>query len=324
MKETLKAVESGFKAHGTGRYVQPPKTNLRKGPPGSPQASQGLIMAMPGYLSGEPEILGLKWVLAMTENPVKYGLPRSSSLIILNDPDTGLPIVIMEGTIINATRTGAATGVGAKYLARPRATVMGLVGAGPQGRAQVLGVAAAVSSLAEVRIFDLNAARAGALAGELMESTGLGVKVASSAREAARDADIVATATIAGEPYLEAEWLAPGAFYADVAANDATPGVYLRAGKVITDDWEQMKRHGAGTLLEMYRRGEVGDDRIYCDFGKIVAGEKPGRERDEETIVFKHIGMAVTELPEAYRIYRNAVSREIGTVLALWDKPIWV
>jgi len=324
MAKVFAAVEKGFAAHGRKECVQPNKLNLRKGPPGSKQAEQGLIMAMPSYVGGEFDVVGIKWVLGMTENPVKYGLPRSSALIILNNAETGLPLAIMDGTIVNAVRTGAVTGVGAKYLARPDSEVMALIGAGPQGRMQINGVAYAIPNLKEVRIFDLSRERAEALAAEVNAAGRLKASVADSAQAAVTDADIVVTATIATTPYLKREWLKKGTFYGDIASSDAELAVYAAADKLYTDDWEQIKYHGAGTLVKGLKAGEIDECVVSGNLGEVVIGEKKGRESTDDLCIFKHIGMSVTDLPAAWSIYKSAVELGLGTELSLWNnKPVW-
>jgi ornithine cyclodeaminase/alanine dehydrogenase-like protein (mu-crystallin family) len=323
MAETLKAVEDGFRLHGNGQTVQPPKINLRKGPAGSAQAAQGLIMAMPGYLGGEYDVVGIKWVLGMAENPSKHGIPRSTALTILNDAETGWPLALLDGTVVNAVRTGAVSGVGAKYLAQPDSQVLGLIGAGPQGRMQVTGIVHALPAIQEIRIYDLNEERATALAAELADGLGRKVTVATSAKEAAEAADIVVTATIAKEPYLKREWLKKGCLYVDVASHDAVLDVYLTADKIYTDDWGQMKAHGSGVLIDAYKEGKFPEARITGDFGGVVAGRDPSRGAGDDLIIFKHIGMAATDLPEAYRIYKAAVAKGLGQTLTLFENPIW-
>lgn len=324
MAKVFAAVEKGFAVHGRKECVQPSKLNLRKGPAGSKQAEQGLIMAMPSYVGGEFDIVGIKWVLAMTENPSKYGLPRSSALIILNSAETGLPLAIMDGTIVNAVRTGAVTGVGAKYLARPDSEVMALVGAGPQGRMQINGVSYAVPNLKEVRIYDISAERAQALADEVNATGKLKATVAPSAEAAVVGADIVVTATITTTPYLKREWLKPGVFYGDIASSDAELGVYASSDKLYTDDWEQIKFHGAGTLVKGLKNGEIDESVVSGNLGEVVIGQKPGREPGDDLCIFKHIGMSVTDLPAAWCIYQSAKEMGLGTELSLWnDKPVW-
>jgi ornithine cyclodeaminase len=319
IKEAIQAVEEGFALHGLGEYTQPPKINLRKGPPGSIQAEQGLIMAMPSYLGGDIDIIGLKWVLAMAENPQKYGLPRSSALVILNDPETGLPLAIMDGALINVVRTGAVSGVGARYLARSESELLGLVGAGPQGRMQILALAAVLTKLKEVRIFDLNRTRAALLAEEMEQELFLKASAVDSAKNAVRGCDLIVTATITRTPYLEGDWLSPGVFYADIAANDAKLTAYKRADKIFVDDWKQMKHHGAGELVKAVSQGAVSEEIVTGELGEVVVRKKAGRQNAGERIVFKHIGMSVTDLPVAKRIYKRAKEKGLGTSLVLWE-----
>jgi len=317
LEAAIKAAKYGLLLHGKGDCVQPPKINLRKGPPGSPQAEQGLIMAMPGYVGGDLDIIGIKWLLAMAENPTKYGLPRSSALIILNHPDNGLPIAIMDGTIVNIVRTGSVTAVGARYLANKNARSIGLVGAGPQGRMQILSLARVLPRLEEVYIFDIVEKKAEALAEELSCTLSIKVKAVGSSEAALSGRDVLVTATITKTPYVEACWLAPGSFYADIASSDAKIEVYKSADKIFTDDLEQMIYLGVGVLPNAIRRGEVDRGIVTANFGEVLAGVCRGRESEEERIIFKHIGMSVTDLTVAYEIYLRAKEKKLGTTLTL-------
>jgi len=324
MGSAIDAVEQGFAIHGKKEYVQPSKLNLRKGPPGSAQAEQGLIMAMPSYVGGDYDVIGIKWVLGMADNPKKYGLPRSSALIILNNAETGLPLAIMDGTIINAVRTGAVTGVGAKYLARQDSEVMCLIGAGPQGRMQIRGVAHTLPNLKEVKIFDLAQDRAEQLVNEINQELPIKGSVCKSAEEAVRGSDVVITATIATDPYLQREWLNSGTFYGDIAASDAFISVYKGADKLYVDDWDQIKHHGEGTLVKALRTGLVPEGIVSGELGEVVAGKKSGRESTDDLTIFKHIGMSVTDLPVAFEVYKRAKELGLGKKLSLWnDKPVW-
>lgn len=310
----LEAVEEGFRLHGQGDCTNPPKVAL--GRPGRPR---DLVMALPGYLGGQYHMFGVKWVLAIPDN-LERGLPRSSGLIVLNDGETGWPLCIMDGTIVNIVRTGAVSGVGARHLARPDSRRLCLIGAGPQGRMQVTALAA-VLPLDEVEVFDLNRERAEQAAAYLAERLGLAARAVDEPAPAVRAADVVVTATIAQEPYLAWDWLRPGTLYVDMASHDAYPEVYLRADKVIVDDWRQLKEHGIGTLPELYASGRIGDDGVYGELGEVVVGAKAGRSTPEEVIVFKHIGIAATDLPVAAGVYHRARERGLGTPWTVWETP---
>ena len=115
---------------------------------------------MAAHVGGEVGTAGVKWIPSMPENPQKRGLPRACAIIILSDPHTGLPLAVMDCTVISAMRTGAAMGVAAKYLARKHSAVLGLVGAGVQNRTQLLAMSRVLPQLTEVRVFDLRPERA--------------------------------------------------------------------------------------------------------------------------------------------------------------------
>ena len=133
MPEVMKSVERVLALHDEGKVNLPSKVILDLG-----ERERGRINAMPAHIGGEIEICGMKWIAGFPPNPVKFGIPRAHALIILNDSWTGVPLAIMDGTYISAMRTGAVSGVGAKYLANPDSEVVGIIGCGVQARTQIM------------------------------------------------------------------------------------------------------------------------------------------------------------------------------------------
>lgn len=136
-------------------------------------------------------------------------------------------------------------------------------------------------------------------------------------------ADVLITATVAQAPYLQSAWLKEGCLYIDMASHNAELAVYQRASKIFTDDWAQIKAHANGVLVEAFRDGAIEEERITGDFGAVVAGLHPGREPGDDLVIFKHIGMAATDVPVAWWIYRAALDKGLGQGLTLFDTPIW-
>lgn len=322
MAATMQAVEKAFLLHGEGEVVQPLKVVLRWGPPET-EETMGRIMAMPSYLGGDLHVAGIKWIPSKPENPRKFGLPRASALIILNDPETGLPLAIMDGTVISAMRTGAATGVAAKYLARPDSEVIGLVGAGVQGRTQLMALNQVLKEIKEVRIYDLDRGKAARFAREMGDQLSLHIKPVASPREAIVGADAFVTATVGTTAYVEGAWIKEGVFHAEISFWDTKLEALQAYDKIVVDDWDQVQHHGVDVSFRAVAAGIIPPTTIYGELGEIVCGKKPGRQTARERIMFNPIGMSINDVAEAYRIYCSALERGIGQRLRLWESPIW-
>ncbi len=322
MAAAVADLEEVFRLHALGETLLPEKIVLDwKEPPPGQQSDH--INIMPGYLGGRFDAVGLKDVASFPRNPDRYGLPRASALVILHDPDTGLPQAVMVGTLISAMRTGAATGVGAKYLAREDVARVGLIGAGVQCRTQLMALKVVRPGIREGLIFDIRRERAQAFVEEMNAQLDLRLAVAASAEEVVRQAEVLVTATTTIAPIVRDGWLAPGAFYAHVSGYEADYDVLRHADKVVVDDWETVKHRMYSTVALMWRDGEFADEDLYAELGEIVVGRKPGRENEDEIIIFSPIGMGLHDLAVAQRVYRQAQARGLGQPVTLWEKPIW-
>ena len=322
MAGTMQAVEAAFRLHGEGKTILPPKPVLRWGGPETEETT-GRIMAMPAYLGGDTRIAGIKWIPSAPQNPAKYHLPRANAVIILNDPDTLMPVAIMDGTIVSAMRTGAATGVAAKYLARPGARRIGLVGAGVQGRTQLMALKCALPKAEQVLVFDLDAAKTAAFARQMRQELSLEVRPVESAEAACLGADVFVTATMSTFPYVKAEWYMPGAFHSEISFWDTPPEVLGHLDRIVADDYYQVEHHGVDVCYRAVRDGFITRDRV-TDLADIVAGKVPGRQSDAQKILFNPIGMGINDVAEAYRVYRQAAAKGIGQKLNLWNSPHWI
>jgi N-[(2S)-2-amino-2-carboxyethyl]-L-glutamate dehydrogenase len=322
MAGTMQAVEAAFRLHGQGQTILPPKPVLRWGGPETEETT-GRIMAMPAYLGGDLRIPGIKWIPSAPQNPAKYHLPRANAIIVLNDPDTLMPLAIMDGTIISAMRTGAATGVAAKYLARPEARRIGLVGAGVQGRTQLMALKVALPKAEVVWVFDLDAAKTESFARQMSQELNLDVRAVPSAEIACKGADVFVTATMSTFAYVKADWYAPGALHSEISFWDTPPEVLGHLDRIVADDYYQVEHHGVDVCYRAVRDGFITRDRV-TDLGDIVAGKVPGRQAETEKILFNPIGMGINDVAEAYRVYRQASAQGIGKRLNLWDSPHWI
>lgn len=320
MRETIEAVEKVYSLRDLGECIEPGTLMIAY------NGSQSRrIMTHEAFIGGDVNVAGIKWIPSSPENPFKRGLPRASAIIILNDPETGFPLVIMDGTVVSAMRTGAATGVGAKYLARKDSKVVGLVGAGPINRCQIRAVREVLPELQQVKIFDLRADRAQEFAQDMEAELGMRFRVAQSAEEAVTGSDVVVAATVGVTPetsYIEAGWLKEGSFLSSVSGSDAKIEVVLQADKRVITDRDVPKTPTWLLGLIFTRELLSGDD--FVEMGEIINGKQPGRENDWEKICYYPRGLGVEDVIAAHRVYQQAVARGIGQELSLWHEPIWI
>jgi ornithine cyclodeaminase len=323
MDGTMKAIEQSFTLHGKNDIVQPSKPVIRWGGPET-EETRGRIMTMPSYLGGKLNVAGMKWIPSMPANPKKLGMPRASAIIILTDPNNGFPLSIMDGTIVSAMRTGAATGIGARYLANPDSSTVGIIGAGVQSRTQLMAINSAFKEqLTKIKVFDLNQEKTESFAKEMTEELNVDVIAVKSAEEAIRDSDIVVTATMSTYPYVKADWLKEGAFHSEISFWDTDASELVHYDKVVVDDFEHVKHHAVDVSYRAVEEGFIKEESI-ANLGDIILGKKEGRTNPKEKILFNPIGMSIHDISEAYRVYQNAKKQDIGIKLPLWDTPHWL
>ncbi len=303
MSDIIAALEAMFVEKGHGRVEMPPK-------PGIHTRKDAFIHAMPAYIPSL-SAAGMKWVSGYPGNQAK-GLPYITGLLILNDPGTGVPISLMDATWITAKRTGAATAVAAKQLARSDSATAGIVACGVQGRSN-LEALAAVFDLRHVKAYDIHPEIAQGFSREMAAQLQLDIEVVGTPRECV-GADLVVTSGPIlknPNPVIEPGWLRPGAFASAVDFDSYWQGGALaEAEKLATDDFGQM---------EYYRRQGYFSQtpRAYADLGEILAGKKPGRQSEEERTFCVNLGIALDDMATAIIIYREARKRGLGIELPL-------
>jgi ornithine cyclodeaminase/alanine dehydrogenase len=267
MGEIIEIVERVFREKGSGEVEMPPK-------PGIHPAPDSFIHAMPAYVPA----LGaaaLKWVGGYPQNPTR-GLPYITGLLILNDPETGMPLAVMDATWITAMRTAAASAVAAKYLANPDPKAIAIIGCGVQGRSHAEAMTAAFPTMSTVRAYDVSAGNLDGYIDEMSgRFTGISFEKCDSARETLADADIIVTAgpiKKIPEPGIEAGWIKPGAF----------------ASPVDFDTY--------------WHREALGE------FAKILTDDVP----QFHLIISMHLGLAIEDAAVARRLYDMAIEAGVG------------
>jgi ornithine cyclodeaminase len=318
MVQTIDALEKVFRLLDEGECIEPQAPFIYW-----KSRHQRRISMHPAYIGGDVQVTGIKWIPSNPENPKKRNMPRANALTILNDPETGFPIAVMDGTVISAMRTGAVVGLGARYLARPDSEVAGLIGAGVINRTQLMALHATLKALKLVKLFDLQPEKSHAFADEMGEKLGLEIQVVSTAKEAVEGADVIAPATIVGpeDRYIQAEWIKEGAYLANLSVNDYTAGAVLGCDRIVVDNKKQLQVPNT-ILSDMVSEGLVDLDEI-TELGAIVNGKEAGRTRDDERIFISPLGMGIEDLINAHRVYLEARRRGIGQELELWHEPYW-
>jgi len=302
--EIIEAIDQMFREKGESRVEMPPKPGIHTQP-------DAFIHAMPAYI---PSLgaAGMKWISGYPGNQQR-GLPYINGLLILNDPETGIPLALMDATWITAKRTGAATAIAARYLARLDSTRAGIVACGVQGRSN-LEALSRLFAFERVKAYDLKAEIAAEFAAEMGAQLQLEIEPVKTAAEAVMGMDIVVTSGPIlknPSPPIPAGWLAPGAFASPVDFDSYWRGeAFAEADKIATDDKDQ---------LAYYRSAGYFRDtpEPYADLGEIVCGKKHGRQAEEERIISINLGLALEDMATAILVYRAALEKGVGQRLPL-------
>jgi ornithine cyclodeaminase/alanine dehydrogenase len=305
MAEIINQLEIAFAEKAEGRVEMPPKPGIHPGD------ADNFIHAMPAYIPAMKSA-GVKWVSGFPLNTEK-GLPYISGLLILNDPATGLPVSVMDCVWITAKRTGAATAVAAKRLARSDSSVVGILGCGVQGRSNIEALSIDFP-LKQVMAYDIDPERSAEYATEIEARFGLEVTQVDSPKDAVSECDIVVTAgPILKKPHatIQAGWLDEGAFASLVDFDSYWhPEALKESDKFCTDD-----------IPQLHHYQEVGYFQdippIHADLGELVAGHKPGRETTEERTMACNLGLAMDDMAVAPLVHQRAIEKGIGTWLPL-------
>ena len=304
MREVIDSIEEMFRQKGLGKVEMPPK-------PGVHPRSDSFIHAMPAYIPVLNSV-GVKWVSGYPQNQTR-GLPYVSGLLILNDPETGIPIAVMDCTWITAMRTGAATAVAAKYLARPESRTIGILGCGVQGKSN-LEALCQVFDVERIFAYDIRpdvSLNFAAMASGALNIESLSV---STPREAVSSSDIVVTAgPILKTPHatIKSGWLSRGSFASLVDFDSYWSAEALgEIQKFCTDDIPQFEHYREIGYFQSVKK-------IHAELGEIVIGKKPGREDASERTIACNLGIALDDIAVAPLVLKRAIQLGIGQRLTL-------
>ncbi|QKY70167.1 tyramine oxidase subunit B [Lentibacillus sp. CBA3610] len=346
MKNCISTIEEMFRLIGKGDFImggpnrndhglmlwfneEEPFENMPKAGP------DRRFMSLISYLGGEFDVVGNKWYGSNIEN-LNKGLPRSVHTFTLNDKDTGAPLAIMAGNLISSARTGAVPGVFSKHLAKKESKVLGAIGGGAINQSCIDAITTTVNDLEKVVLFDINVEKGRQIAQKLEEQINLPVEVVDDIDVCLRQSDIVTVATSGKtKPVIKEESIKPGALIILTGAASFSDTSYQNH-RVVADMWsmhEKWLEDGlnhpdgissitswtmSGELLEKIHNGEYDGSQV-DDIGDIIAGEKEGRQSDDEVIICMTGGLPTEDVAWGYKVYQNALENNIGTKLPLWD-----
>ncbi len=304
MEAIIGLLEQAFLEKGKGKVEMPPKPGIHTMP-------DAFIHAMPAYIPSMKSA-GIKWVSGYPEN-YKRGLPYISGLLILNDAESGVPYAVMDCTWITAYRTGAASALAAKYLARPESETAAILACGVQGRTN-LEALACTFKLKRAYAYDILPDSQARYVEEMSRKLDLEIVPAKGPREAVAKADLIVTSGPIlkhPKPTIERDWIRPGAFCSAVDFDSYFSGAAMaQMDRISTDDHAQFQYYKSVGYFQ-----ETPDP--YADLGELVAGLKPGRQSPEERTMAINLGLAMDDMAVAPTIYRIAKGKGLGTPLSL-------
>ena len=311
MPSAIEAVREAFRLIYEGEAELPVRANI-------PVARhEGSLMSMPAYLGGEMDALGAKLISFYGTNPTRRGLPAIQGNVVLFDGRTGALLALMDAGYLTAMRTGASGGVATRYLAKEDARTLTIFGSGVQAPYQV---EAALCERAIERVFVLSRtpANAEALALKLEQMFNVSAQATVDVKVAVEAADILVTATSTHEPLFDGSLLRPGVHISGTGshlpyASEVDASAVQRA-KVVVDQMSACLTE-AGDLIRPIEDGVYDASQIHAEIGAIIAGDKPGREGDDEITFFKSVGLAAQDVAVARAVYAKALAQGVGTEL---------
>lgn len=346
MEETFALLHSGdYRMAGPNNNSHGAALSFPDDPPFPSMPKNGpdrRFLAMPAYLGGGFGTSGVKWYGSNVENRNK-GLPRSILMLILNDTETGMPLALMSANLLSAYRTGAVPGVGARFLARPGARVVGIVGPGVMARTSLAAFVATCPGIDTVKVKGRGRASIEAFTDWVAEQFPqiTTVTEAATIEEAVRESDIVTFCTTGMKghpsqyPTVVREWVKPGAYLSMPCACNIDEGMQKPDVRKIADNVKMYEAwakdagypaHKKFSLLgckfmDMIHDGAMPSEDL-VDLGAVVAGEAMARRGDDDIVVLSVGGMPVEDVAWGTILYRNALTSGIGTKLNLWERPV--
>ncbi len=311
MPSAIEAVGQAFQLIYEGEAELPVRANI------SVSRHEGSLMSMPAYLGGEMDALGAKLISFYGTNPTRRGLPAIQGNVVLFDGRTGALLALMDAGYLTAMRTGASGGVAARYLAKEDARTLTIFGSGVQAPYQVE-AALCERAIESVFVLSRTAANAEALALKLEQMFNVSAQATVDVKMAVEEADILVTATSTHEPLFDGSLLRPGVHISGIGshlpyASEVDASAVQRA-KVVVDQMSACLAE-AGDLIRPIEDGVYDASQIHAEIGAIIAGDRPGRENNDEITFFKSVGLAAQDVAVARVVYAKALAHGAGTEL---------
>jgi ornithine cyclodeaminase len=313
--EILAAVEGGLRAQGEGRTVIEPRVHLAPGRDDEGTPIRGHFNVLRGYVA-PLRYAGVKVVGDYVDN-YRVGLPSEMGLLNLFDPATGRPLAVIDAAGLTDMRTGAVTAIGAKHLARRDSRVLGHIGARGTAYWNVR-LLDRLFDFEEIRVHSRREESREAFAARLSADLGKRVIATTDWESCVRDADIVVEASRLEQPQplLKTAWIKPSAFVVPYGTMSAVElDLTDIMSKIVVDDWGQCATGRFGALRAHVEAGKLSAATLYAELGEIVAGRKPGRERDDETILLWHRGLSLSDIALGAAMLDKARRLGIGQTL---------
>ena len=311
MSPCMEVVEKAFAELASGTAVLPLRINLF--------TQEGLALYMPAYLK-EMGALACKVVTSYVNNPAKHHLPTIMGKVLLQDPETGDVICIMDGGYLTAVRTGAVSGVATRYLAREdKGQKVGIFGAGAQARTQLWAMTVA-RDIARACVYDVDDEAVSRLIAEMAPKLQLDIIKATSPEQILEEADIICTATSSPTPLFDGSKVREGTHLNSVGSH--TPKAremdtaIIKRSKVIADSYDACLRE-AGDIIIPIEEGAIDKSHLRADLGEVITGKKTGRADGREITLFKSNGLAIQDTATARLVYDKAMQAGIGTSIEL-------
>lgn len=305
LEECIAAVEQAFRLHGQGEAAPPGVLALH--------SADGAFHIKAGILGSDRPYFVAKGNTNFAHNPQRFGLPAIQGVIVMCDAADGRLLALLDSIEITIQRTGAATAVAAKHLARPDSRVATICGCGNQGRVQLRALRT-VLPLEQVNAFDLDARQAERFAVEMSTELRIKVQAVTDLGAAARGSDVCVTCTPSRQPCFKKEYVRPGTFVAAVGADapdkqELEPAL-LVGNKLVTDVTEQCA--ALGELHHALEANLLTRANVHAELGEVVAGRKPGRTSADENTLFDSTGMALQDAAAAILVYERALAANRG------------
>ncbi|MBL7111779.1 MAG: ornithine cyclodeaminase family protein [Bacteroidales bacterium] len=310
MKDCMEVVEKAFVELVNGTAELPLRIPIK--------SPDGLSLYMPAYLK-EMKALACKVVAVYKDNPAKFNLPTTIGKVLLQNPETGEVICVMDGGYLTAVRTGAASGVATKFLANDKPNMkVGIYGAGVQAKTQLWAVAEA-RNIQIVYVYDKAIELADKFAVDMNAQLNVEVEIATTP-EQVLDSDILITATSSPTPLFDGKLVKPGTHINGIGSH--TPNAreldaeIIKRSKFIGDSREACFKE-AGDIMIPLQEGSITEEHFYAELGEIITGKKPGRTSAEEITLFKSNGLAIQDAATAKLVYDKAREQGVGKEIEL-------